>query len=53
MVSRTMNSNDLEAMEELAAVIDQLYELGGELPPRMNEKRRRLAKELEKDKNSG
>ena len=42
-VTSTLESGDAEARKRLALVIDQLYELGGELPPRINENRRRLA----------
>lgn len=39
-VTRVLDTGDIEAKKRLAAVIDQLYELGGELPPRINENRR-------------
>jgi hypothetical protein len=39
-------TRDPERKRRLAAVIDQLYELGGELPPRINETRRRLANQI-------
>ena len=47
-VTRVLDAGDLEAKKQLAAVIDLLYELGGELPPRINETRRRLAKHISK-----
>lgn len=43
-VSRIMEHGDLESWRRLAGIIDQLYELGGELPPRINVNRRRLAR---------
>ena len=42
-VTGVLEHGDLESKKRLAAVIDQLYEFGGELPPRINENRRRLA----------
>jgi hypothetical protein len=45
-VAHALQHGDLESKKRLAAVIDQLYELGGELPSRINEKRRRLANEI-------
>ena len=38
-----LRDGDLESKKRLAVVIDQLYELGGELPPRINQHRRQLA----------
>lgn len=43
-VERVLEHGDLEGRKRLAQVIDELYELGGSLPPRINENRRRLAK---------
>jgi hypothetical protein len=45
-VETALRSGDVELKERLARVIDQLYELGGELPPRIHENRRRLANQL-------
>src|SRR5688572_28793503 len=36
-VAGAIESDDLEANKRLAGIIDQLYELGGELPERINE----------------
>jgi hypothetical protein len=47
-VAQVLNTGDLEAKQRLASVIDQLYEMGGELPSRINETRRRLANEISK-----
>lgn len=47
-VARAIESGDLECKKQLADVIDQLYEAGGELPGRINENRRRLARQIEK-----
>jgi hypothetical protein len=38
--------DDLEAKRRLAAIIDELYEAGVELPPRINENRRRLGRQI-------
>jgi hypothetical protein len=45
-VEEALQSNDLGLKKRLAQVIDLLYELGGELPPRINENRKRLAREI-------
>jgi hypothetical protein len=45
-VAQVLQTGDLEARKRLASVIDQLYEMGGELPPRINENRRRLANHI-------
>ncbi len=42
-VAQVLHSGDPAARRRLVEVIDRLYELGGELPPRINENRRRLA----------
>jgi hypothetical protein len=42
-VAAGLEPGDLASWKRLAAVIDQLYELGGELPARINVNRRRLA----------
>ena len=47
MVTDTLKSGSTEDKRELALLIDQLYELGGELPPRINENRRILAKHID------
>ena len=45
-VTDVLERGDLESKKRLAAVIDQLYGFGGELPPRINENRRRLADQI-------
>jgi Probable zinc-ribbon domain len=45
-VEQALQTDDLELKNRLANVIDELYELGGELPARVNEKRRRLARQI-------
>ena len=45
-VSDVLERGDIESQARLAAVIDLLYELGGDLPPRINETRRRLANQI-------
>ncbi|NND68336.1 MAG: hypothetical protein HKN19_12180 [Halioglobus sp.] len=52
LVRETMRGKDISAKRELADIIDQLYELGGTLPPRINENRRKLALVLEQDADS-
>jgi hypothetical protein len=47
-IVHAINSNDLEHKRRLAKVTDQLYELGGELPPRIHENRRRLGHQIAK-----
>ena len=47
-LEEALNSTDPELKRRLARVIDELYELGGELPLRINENRRRLARQLSK-----
>ena len=47
-VEEAINSTDPELKRRLAHVIDELYEFGGELPLRINENRRRLARQLSK-----
>ena len=49
-VSEVLEGGDLESQKRLAAVIDQLYELGGELPDRINETRRRLANQMARER---
>lgn len=51
-VEEALRSDDPELKKRIALVIDQLYELGGELPSRINENRRRLARQLERTKPS-
>jgi ferritin-like protein len=41
-----LRSQNVELKERVVAVIDRLYELGGELPLRINENRARLARQL-------
>ena len=45
-VAEVLRGGELESVIQLAGVIDQLYEFGGELPPRINEIRRRLANQI-------
>jgi Probable zinc-ribbon domain len=45
-VAQVIREGDLTSKKRLAEVIDQLYELGGELPARINETRRRLANQI-------
>jgi hypothetical protein len=45
-VTHVLEHGDLESKKRLAGVIDQICELGGELPPRINENRRRLANQI-------
>lgn len=52
MVSEVMSEKDINAKAELTSIIDHLYELGGELPPRIHENRRILAQQLEKYKDA-
>jgi hypothetical protein len=47
-VEQVVRHGDLASRKRLATVIDQLYELGGELPPRINENRRLLANRITK-----
>lgn len=47
-MTRVLDAGDIEAKKRLAGVIDQLCELGGDLPPRINENRRRLANQISK-----
>ncbi len=47
LVTDTMKHGSIEQKRELALLIGQLYELGGELPPSINENRRILAKHIE------
>ena len=42
-IERALHADDYDLKQRLARSIDLLYELGGELPPRINEKRRQLA----------
>ena len=45
-IAEALATADRELKLRLAGAIDQLYELGEELPPRINENRRRLARQL-------
>jgi hypothetical protein len=47
-VEAALQGTDLELMKRLARVIDHLYELGGDLPLRINENRKRLARLIAK-----
>jgi hypothetical protein len=52
LVEQALEAGDLELKKRLAGLIDQLYELGGELPPRINENRKRLARQIAKSDRS-
>lgn len=52
-VAHALQHGDLESRKRLAGVIDQLYEFGGELPPRINENRRRLANQIARAEEGG
>jgi hypothetical protein len=52
-IEAALRGDDVERKRRLAAVIDELCELGGELPPRLSEKRRRLARQLERAGEAG
>ena len=45
-IEQALAADDLELKERIASVIDQLYELGGDLPLRINANRRRLARDI-------
>jgi hypothetical protein len=45
-IDEALRSQNVELKERVVAVIDRLYELGGELPLRINENRARLARQL-------
>jgi hypothetical protein len=45
-VAHVLQDGDLESKKRLAELIDLLYEIGGALPPRINENRRRLATQI-------
>ncbi len=45
-VAEALETADIELKKRLASVIDRLYELGGQLPPRIHENRRRLALQI-------
>jgi hypothetical protein len=45
-VAHAMESDGLERKKHLADVIDQLYEIGGELPTKIHENRRRLGRQI-------
>ena len=45
-VAQALHTDDLDLKKRLARVIDELYELGGELPLLLNENRRRLARQI-------
>jgi hypothetical protein len=47
-VGFAVERGDLESKRHIASTIDQLYEIGGDLPPRINENRRRLGRQIEK-----
>ena len=49
-IEEALRSDNAGLKKRVAEVIDQLYELGGELPLRINTNRRRLAGQLERDK---
>ena len=45
-VAQVLEHGDLASKQRLAEIIDQLYELGGDLPPRITENRRRVASQI-------
>jgi hypothetical protein len=45
-VGEALSTANIELKKRLAGVIDRLYELGGQLPSRINENRRRLALQI-------
>jgi hypothetical protein len=45
-VAHVLESDDLDSKQRLARIIDQLYEIGGDLPARINDNRRRLARQI-------
>jgi DNA-directed RNA polymerase subunit RPC12/RpoP len=45
-VASALELRDLESKKRLADIIDHLYEIGGDLPPRINENRKRLARQI-------
>jgi Probable zinc-ribbon domain len=45
-IEEALRSQNVGLKERVAAVIDRLYELGGEMPLRINENRARLARQL-------
>jgi hypothetical protein len=47
-VKRAIEGGDLESKKRIANTIDQLYEIGGDLPPGINENRRRLGRQMAK-----
>jgi hypothetical protein len=51
-VGQALQAGDLELKKRLARVIDQLYELGGELPLQIHENRRRLARQIARAESS-
>jgi hypothetical protein len=48
LVAEALQAADIELKRRLAGIIDRLYELGGQLPSRINENRRRLALQIAK-----
>lgn len=47
-VKNAIEDGDLELKKKTAATIDQLYEIGGDLPARINENRQRLGRQIAK-----
>lgn len=45
-IAEVLQRGNLDSRTRLAAVIDQLYEIGESLPPRIHENRRRLAHQI-------
>jgi hypothetical protein len=52
-IAPVLASGDLESKKRLASVIDQLYEIGGDLPERINENRGRLGRQIERLDDTG
>jgi len=47
-IKGAIESGDLESKKQMAHTIDQLYEIAGDLPTRINENRRRLDRQIRK-----
>jgi hypothetical protein len=47
-IAHALETRDVDTKNRLATLIDLLYEIGGELPPRITEHRRRLANAIAK-----
>ena len=45
-IASALELGDLDSKRHVAGIIDQIYEIGGDLPPRINENRRRLGRQI-------